>query len=186
MKNANVSHENKNGNNANRLLAAALVAPYLPYKVMAYDERQENKTDYIAGMYRGNLDFENWSPLDCGQIENYKLCLRPISDLVKEIEHDGVKFVPLVELAKIIHQKTDPNDLKCFSVMDNIGYYGIYCDWGIRFETNLMYYYEIKSWYLKCNGTHMAMFDHYKLFQKLFEWHFDVFDLIPKKLAVAF
>jgi hypothetical protein len=114
------------------------------------------------------------------EIKKCKLVLHDLSDLTKEIEVNGEKFVPLVELAKIIHKNTK---LVAYSVMDNLGYYGVLCDWGINFETNLIYYQEIKSWYVNVNGKVCTQYDTLYLFEKLFEWHFNVYNL-PEHLWI--
>jgi hypothetical protein len=144
------------------------VAMYLPYKVMAYDERQENKTDYIVGIYQDRLDFENWSPLDCGQIENYKLCLRPLSDLTKEIEIEGEKIVPIVELAKIAFPNSK-YELDGFHV--NLGHgYSFYFDYTVN-SFNCLKDYNDKTYNGSCFVPRQ-----FELFQKLLEWHFWIGD----------
>jgi len=40
-----------------------------------------------------------------GLNENCKIVIRPLSDLTKEISHNGLKFVPIVELLKLAHPK---------------------------------------------------------------------------------
>jgi hypothetical protein len=71
---------------------------YFAHGVFAYDEKQESKTDRIVGFFRDHLDFENWSPENT-QMHNYKLVLRPLSDLTKPCLDD--MKVPMIELAKM-------------------------------------------------------------------------------------
>ena len=160
------------------------LAPYLPYKlnVVIYEGWPAECIKTLMGIsFVKILTIRVNHYNTTTQARRFKLILRPLSDSTKEIEVNGKKFVPMVELSKIIHNNTK---LVTYSVMDNLGYYGILCDWGINFETNLIYYQEIKSWYVKVNGKVCTQYDTYNLFQKLFEWHFDVFNLIPEGLAV--
>ena len=137
-------------------LSVAFIAPYLPYRISAYDEKQQFKTDTIVGIHYDCLDFECWSPLDLGKIENYKLILRPISDLEKTIEHNLDVFIPIERLRCKYNYPT----LKSFEF--NNGYGSI--------EANLQTWQTIG----------------FCIFQQLFEWHFDVFGLIEKGLAVPY
>jgi len=73
------------------------------------------------------------------QIYNFKPILRPLSDLTKEIEHNGVKFVT----KDFIHY-TYPSEMI---------------------------------------GLNPATWS-YRVLIKLFELHFDIFNLIPQNLAI--
>ena len=85
----------------------------------------------------------------------YKPILHPLSDLTKEIEVNEEKFVPIVEIGR----------------MRPTGF-----QWTYYEEDNLLgsYDYDVR----RIRG---ATLDQY---QKLFEWHFDVFNLIPNGLAI--
>lgn len=74
----------------------------------------------------------------------FKPILRPLSDLTKEIEHNGEKFVPSEKLAFHLFEKSDRE---------------YYLNGGIN---------GVPFW----------------VSQKYFEWHFDVFGLIEKGLAI--
>ncbi|MCH7724618.1 MAG: hypothetical protein IIC76_14960 [Bacteroidetes bacterium] len=62
------------------------LAPYLPYELMLWDGEESFKmlTEYIIVVQQ-----EGWKPI-----------LRPLSDLTKEIEHNGEKFVPIERIFK--------------------------------------------------------------------------------------
>lgn len=120
------------------------LAPYLPYGLKIY-----NNTFGIMKM----ACWGNFSPIESGkQIHiqgvlsgSGKPLLRPLSDLTKEIEHNGEKFVPLYYNAfKHSYQHL------------------------IDFQNNFAHYKSVK----------------YGILQRLFEWHFDVFSLIDKGLAL--
>jgi len=71
-----------------------------------------------------------------------KPIFRPLSDLTKEIEHNGVKFIPAQKLGES----------------------------GFVFPGH--------TW------VHMVLELPYWVIEKLIEWHFDVFGLIEKGLAI--
>ena len=91
---------------------------------------------------------------------NFKPILRPLSDLTKEIEHNSERFVPCEEIKK---------------------YYPLpsFAGWGFNLETdnsNVVGFRTPESW--------LPLVDWMPFYQKLFEWHFDVFDLIENGLAI--
>lgn len=81
------------------------LAPYLPYGLKAKFQAKNKKTcrKYVIGtisvMYSDCsiccYDTVNATP------DQFKPILRPLSDLTKEIEIDGKKFVPMDELGKL-------------------------------------------------------------------------------------
>lgn len=78
------------------------LAPYLPYglkfKSLITHEIDELKmVNLKKGFYGGNQDYivEEEEGIICHSIKEIKPILRPLSDLTKEIEIDGVKFVPV-------------------------------------------------------------------------------------------
>lgn len=85
----------------------------------------------------------------------YKPILRPLSDLTKEIEVNGKKFVPI----EFFKQE--------------------YTDHRVKFESPDCIILE-DDYSLEQNvlGAPFA------IIEKLFEWHFDVFGLIPLNLAI--
>lgn len=146
------------------------IAPYLPYNLMLYDERQENKIDKMIGLFQDTIDFEYWSPIDFGRIENYKPILRPLSDLYKEI--DGV--VHIVELAKI----ADPNVNWTFK--DS-------CYFPVDSNRRLFVFGKQNCFAIEYNkeiGRGYVFVDQFALFNYLFEHHFDVYGLIKAGLAI--
>lgn len=85
--------------------------------------------------------------------------LRPLSDLTKEIEVNGEKFVPIRKLEDLFPCVEFYND-------DELSYlfYDTDCRGEFFYSIELSLTLEISS--------------------KLFEWHFDVFGLIEKGLAI--
>lgn len=108
---------------------------------------------------------------------------RPLSDLAKEIEHNGEKFVPIVELAKIADVNVT-DSFKCVSVGNH---------YGVRFkdEDDECVFYEIFAYSTETNSFSFQSIEgediinerqiglaqnQLQCFQKLIEWHFDLMD----------
>lgn len=86
------------------------------------------------------------------ELKDIKPILRPLSDLTKEIEHNGEKFIPIERLQN--------GETYCHMVYD---------------ENVLMGAEEIISVPLSMPLA---------VYQKLIEWHFDIFNLIENGLAI--
>ena len=119
------------------------LAPYLPYGLKCMVDKE---TVLLIGL---DTEVEYWiiwkklaaSNQGCSYpSKNFKLLLRPLSDLTKEIEHNGEKFVPSLN---------EDSELRQFTFSS---------------------FNSIKTYYAD--------------FEKLFEWHFDVFGLIEAGLAI--
>ena len=94
--------------------------------------------------------------------DHLKLILRPLSDLTKEIEHNGVKFVPIEMLKEIRESKHKTMSKQVlFFILARLS------------NPDLPIDYKIKS----C---------HYWIVEKLIEWHFDIFGLIEKGFAIYY
>lgn len=144
------------------------IAPYLPYGVKfiseldkPYDELGKQPIWTLNGVHEL---FSEYSLLTKENKDSYdmakcKLILRPLSQLIQEIEHNGKKFVPIVDLEKI-----------------RIGI-------DIYRPINLDYPIEINIETENYSQT-IDLYDGYLVMQKLFEWNFDVFGLIDNGLAL--
>ena len=86
-----------------------------------------------------------------------KPILRPLSDLTKEIEHGGEKFVPIDRVAEFFIEGTEDVLEQSIAAIE----YFIENNFFSRME------------YLP-----------FILFQKLIEWHFDTYNLISKNQAI--
>lgn len=121
------------------------LAPYLPYKLKILNGWSDIKTLNYTHLYDENNGF----------ITMVKPILRPLSDLTKEIEVNGEKFVP----AEIL-----------FSVeIDEI--------------QNFKDFGEIPEYWKDAIAVKPRYYDYWQV-EMLFEWHFDVFGLIEKGKAV--
>lgn len=88
-----------------------------------------------------------------------KPILRPLSDLTKEIEHNGKKFVPIEKLKKDLTHLNDK-----------------YPDWGLGKDLSLRV--------LSSEAFCFDFEEYFQIVQKLFEWHFDIHELIDEGLAI--
>ena len=136
------------------------LAPYLPYglkvKVITKSGHLDNvaldligaairKEEHYGDIWKANVEdfgITAWYPLG-----DVKPILRPLSDLTKEIEHNGERFVPIQRLG---YDKVTPSPIT--RLLDDL-----------KNRPKLLPYW---------------------LFEKLFEWHFDVFGLIEAGLAI--
>lgn len=117
------------------------LAPYLPYGLEIWFKT--SKRVKIHTMSANNInDVLHYTT-------NYKPILRPLSDLTKEIEHNGEKFVPIERIDK----NNNLEILKCLHDQD----------FDFPNDTDLFPYWVVCSF---------------------IEYHFDVFGLIDKGLAI--
>ena len=97
---------------------------------------------------------------------------RPLSDLTKEIEHKGEKFVPMTKLLKMEgyeHFFENGHKGKNACVID--------CWWiNTEFDDKPKPYEKFCTWHLDRVSFEDAL--------KLIEWHFDLADLISKGEAI--
>lgn len=124
------------------------LTPYLPYGLKAqmslcFDQQTIVE---IVGL---SFEFVELSGIrdtvtEHFEISEIKPILRPLSDLTKEIEHNGERFVPM----DVLYDDFRETDLLHFNPNDIFN-------------------------------------QSYNLVQKVLEWHFDVFGLIDKGLAVS-
>lgn len=109
--------------------------------------------------------------------------LRPLSFLTKEITHNGETFVPIVELAKIAEKDHFVNsDLTVRSGKETHG-----VGWIDENGTGYAFAYceEHNGFYLKSKPyTDLIVGSQQLLFQKLYEWKFDINGLIDSGLAI--
>jgi hypothetical protein len=103
--------------------------------------------------------------------DKFKPILYPISCLTKEITHNGERFIPIVELAKIAFPD------RCWEIDGNGVAKAEYFDDPIQF----WYSHMAKGF---CNNWKPYTPNQFQLFQKLAEWHIDFMGLIEKGLAI--
>ena len=160
------------------------LAPYLPYKLKGNYEVSEVVPSAKFELRNKELRTDN---IDF--FLNYaKPILRPISDLTKEIEVNGEKFAPIIKLAKIQYPKVDfeIKDFRCLGRLNS----GVCLEFVI--EDEIPFYKEYhNNIFLQIKSENyddmiLANLKPSEVREKLFEWHFDVFGLIEKGLAIDF
>lgn len=168
------------------------LAPYLPYQLKV------ELLNFPIGKNIRTLE------LDCGHDFHFYLQknwvrphLHPLSDLTKEIEVNGEKFVPLLVLASLVDDRASWLDTKeDGSVLVGIDYaprcgcsYDCSCggDYCIIFE----YSKELQGLtsFTCTDGDYDNIigadeYANFEIREKLFEWHFDVHNLIASDLAI--
>lgn len=122
------------------------LAPYLPYGVKFQFWHSENDNGIFT------LGIDNIAQWD----DRCSLILRPLSDLTKEIEHNGERFVPERVLGETTTIEYTDEDILLEAGFD-----------GRMHELDKITYLS------------------YCQVQKLFEWHFDVFGLIEQGKAIS-
>lgn len=159
---------------------------YLPYEVKVMFEGEELEHS-LVGLDTTSTPLKLISSYgDYGQasFEFSKLVLRPLSDLTKEIEHNGEKFVPIKEIGdkyfgNLERYECDGEisygwDEQGFD--DAQGYQFSFCEESMVFGV----WYDTKEE----GDAPIYSVGGYNDIVKLFEWHFDVFGLIDKGLAL--
>ena len=119
------------------------VAAYLPYGVMAYFGGIDLKAFLTVDTLKSFLSHPKTS----------KLILRPLSDLTKEIEVNGEKFVPIKKLALWLFNEEKEN-------FDSFESAELWISGNVNYD--------------KCDYLNLP----YKIINKLIEWHFDVFGIL--------
>ncbi|WP_196934884.1 hypothetical protein [Sphingobacterium hungaricum] len=130
-------------------------------------------------------------------LSDIKPILYPLSMLTQEIEHKGKRFVPIVELFKLKTQATGneifdyyiENDTAILRLKgQQLDEFTFKTYFEVDLEPNqVMFSIASETWVddkmieerLNQCGNEM------KMFQQLYEWHFDIHNLIPRGLAVA-
>jgi hypothetical protein len=145
------------------------IAPYLPYKLkfhQGWSFERGIEITLIELDIHGMANFSNLNGL--WDVRDLRPILRPLSDLTKEIEVNGEKFVPIDDLSK---------EFLCpfykFGEHET-GWVG-FVDTSFGSTKNNMPIYMDNEIMGECPCF---------IYQKLIEWNFDVFGLIDAGLAI--
>ncbi len=160
------------------------IAPYLPYKLRFQIEKYTFLGD--KSVYTDDLDCI--SPTDkmlCFNCEgdyyldeeennfSAKPILRNLSDLTKEIEHNGERFVPIIVLYNLYNFKV--------SICDSIEYLE---EFKIEEDSQNLILFDKKDDNQHFSFEKEISGNAYWVVRRLLEWHFDIFSLIENGLAV--
>jgi len=170
------------------------LAPYLPYGLEGFSSNGMSTTiDELIGIYsdfsltlKTYVNNHNSVDYGCG-IDEFKPILRPLSDLTKEIEVDGEKFVPLEQLCKIAIDEYDAKEN--YFLSENIVEFEVVNNNSISayFQENLKFrfsYSDERGLFSLFTPQELTCYFGLKYTNKLFEWHFDINNLIEKGLAI--
>ena len=157
------------------------LAPYLPYGLKIKGIKPVATYDLMTlcdkkGLSNITIDTIIDTP------NFYKPILRPLSDLTKEIEVNGERFVPMEILVKI----EDLFFKEIVEIKSNKAGNIFWADYYTEDDDKKRFCYCINSFqigHLEPN-KHSFIRAGYELYEKLFEWQFDVFGLIEKGLAI--
>ena len=172
------------------------LAPYLPYKLQWVFEGSDDVHE-VVGLDITDFGVHIISPYgDSGRcsIKEGKPLLRPLSQLTEEICHNGEKFVPIEEIAKIEAPDITGAKEKIHSITSfnrglslNSRQRGVtYKYEGVAVEIT---HYKDAVFHKKViNGNDSWVFSYFhnypEILRKLHEWHFDVFGLIDRGIAL--
>jgi hypothetical protein len=165
------------------------LAPYLPYALSfstqsgkVFKTRTLDSFDIRVLKGKSPNGNDQYHSLTLGKINKGELkpILRPMTDLTKEIEVNGVKFIPLVELAKLSFFKNEIHELKDDYIDLGFGYSFHFSSNSDGVCFNCMNGWNGKKW----DSNHFVP-NQLALFDKLNEWHFDTRELIEQGLAIS-
>lgn len=109
--------------------------------------------------------------------KSYKLILRPLSGLTKEIEHKGEKFIPMIKLAELKVIKGLYKDIApSFSFDCKI----VKKPFGLLAKCT-----KLDQWVITISLYEPEKADFW-IIKKLIEWHFDICGLIEKDEAIDY
>jgi len=165
------------------------LSPYLPYKLNCLCGK---KIEVIQGLRNETYFIDKGSNYSYGYIEDCKPILRPLSDLTKEINLKGKEFMPLKQLfIEIIENSLDYEEIKIYTQLEDIND-GItrYCH-ANAMDIFFNIYVINNKIHRILSGAQYGGGSSYLNYQQiicvnnfLVEWHFDVFGLIEKGLAI--
>jgi len=150
------------------------IAPYLPYglEVIILNYKSDYvgiKKSFINGFYfiKNNPHFTYVGGSTGKSFDDCKFIMRPLSDLTLPCLEDGK--IPLVELGKIAFPNSE------WHLDSNV----------VESDTGMWFLFNEDSNGFSVDGTVSNYVpNQFQLFQKLFEWHFDIFGLIEEGLAI--
>ena len=177
-------------------LTLAHLAPYLPYGLKGIFTHLPGGREFELTSVFINKDDEEYDDSigvsgTCGQfggetsdISNFKPILRPMSDLGTAITTSGHELNPIVDL---FNTKYAPGAYEVIKIEQSNGACSLTISWDkIRSSIHRFSYAWSDGSFVFHNGSRHDRVGHqFEMFNKLFSWHFDVFGLIGKGLAIS-
>lgn len=149
------------------------LAPYLPYGLKSYVE-------YDGRKLIKDINLNNVMCIVDGEVLS-KPILRPLSDLTKKIEVNGERFVPIISLSRYVDNGHNHVDSAYHKSSNYITVLTQKCDdvENVKFRFT---YEGISA--IERSGESVSFVTYDKIKAKLYEWHFDIYGLIEKGLAI--
>lgn len=157
------------------------LAAYLPYGLNICRHNNKKYILELIGLDKDYLKMIDIKHRDMtslksrwSDVSENKPILRPLSDLVKEINYNGEKIVPIEELLKMVFPKyykenKDNRYGKIKSEYTPVRVKSYFQNHAIKdIELYIKFQWNFPTW----------------ITNELCKWHFDVFDLIEKGLAI--
>lgn len=154
-------------------LTLQILSAYLPWHPQLYNSYFKSYGILKAGIVK---KFETYGEMPA----ELKLLLRPLSDLTKEITHNGETFVPLVKLASIQFPEVEftIEDERCFGRLNA----GVVLEFVIEGEIPFYKEYHNNIFGQAKSEDYDDMFlaniNPSEVREKLLKWHFDLFNLL--------
>lgn len=168
------------------------IAPYLPYGLQVIsDYEQFTLVGYDVLTDICKIQYDKSKLVFSESIYSISPILRPISDLYISCL-DG-ELTPMIELAKMLFNNylNVYNSLSIDRVKHIEIFYKVVSDKVVVYEESdamfEMMFHKILNGFVAWNlydETILPVTNQLQLFQQLFEWHFDVFNLIENGLAI--
>ncbi len=136
---------------------------------------------HIVGWKDRKLSFDSghdfYNKLEDGLV---RLFLRPISDLTKEMEFNGKKFIPMYHLfRKYCHILPDEYSLDVGKNIILMDVKQPFFEWYFVYHIK-----EMMFEFSRKDESNYKNLNQYNMFEELKSWHFDIFGLIDAGLAV--
>jgi len=155
------------------------LASYLPYGLkIQFDDGIAEMVSQTIAFPAKFIDIETV----CEDVNSSPI-LRPLSDFTKEIEQNGEKFIPLFELGKIFYPT---GEIDCIQEKQlRIHIKSLNISIWLGYDTS-SHSFCLNKGYVRKESllNYMFVANQLEMFEKLFEWHFDVFHLINTELAI--
>ncbi len=152
-----------------------ILAAYYIYGLKLETFVFEKKIETMIGLYPDSILTEN----DEYSLSQVKPILRPLSDLTKEIEVNGKKIIPIVELCKISEKYK--NDIYETEIYSSEFSYGIKFFYRKRLIWNFQYYAPQQSFFaIKEKGATPLLYNQKAMFDYMHSLWFDTENLIEK------
>lgn len=167
------------------------LSPYLPYDItIMFNKKYKGTLVGLLGNKWNLAEIKFEFGNDRKDIEVCYPVLRPLSDLIKEIEINGEKFVPIIEISKFLLGDRKVED---YGFSENKHYY--YCETSDSINRQYCIFLEEDDLSLNISKKNFKMLEDRKnniresysqleYYNMLYKWHFDVFGLIKKGLAI--